>query len=198
MKRLKSLIQEFPKPIRLFLGKALLVFIVWNITYIGFLSESKILDYPLTTHVGEASTEILNRFSSMSGFKAVRSERTTIYEGEYITQESSEIYHNERSILHIADACNGLELLVLYIGFIICMPSRFWRKILYIIFGVIIIDFVNIGRCIGLIYLREYYEVYFDFAHHYVFKITVYGVTFLLWILFARKIHFNNEILQVK
>ena len=198
MIKLNSLKNEIPLPIRLFLGKALLFFVLWNVIYIGFLSDSKILDYPLTTHVGEASTEILNRFSSMSGFKDVRSERTTIYEGEYITQESSEIYHNGKSILHIADACNGLELLVLYIGFIVCMPSRFWRKVKYIVLGVIFLDFINITRCIGLIYLREYYELYFNFAHHYLFKITIYGVTFLLWMLFARKIHFKNETLQVK
>jgi len=198
MINVSSLKNEIPLPIRLFLGKALLFFVAWKIIYVGFLLDSKILDYPLTTHVGEASTELLNRFSSMSGFEAVREAKTTLYEGEYTTVEASEIYHNGKSILHIADVCNGLELIVLYIGFIVCMPSNFWRKVLYIILGAILLDMVNIFRCIGLIYLREYFELYFDFAHKYLFKTAVYGVTFLLWMLFARKIHLKNEALQIR
>ncbi len=198
MIKFNSLFNEIPLPIRLFLGKALLFFVIWKIVYVGFLLDSKILDYPLTIHVGEASTELLNRFSSMSGFKAVREAKTTLYEGEYTTKDASQIYHNGKSVLHIADVCNGLELIVLYIGFIVCMPSKFWRKVLYIILGAILLDFVNITRCIGLIYLREYFELYFDFAHKYVFKTTVYGVTFLLWMLYARKIHLNNETVQIR
>jgi len=198
MIKFDSLLNEIPLPIRLFLGKALLFFVVWKIVYVGFLLDSKILDHPLTTHVGEVSTELLNRFSSMSGFEAVRVEKTTLYEGEYTTAIASDIYHNDKSILHIADVCNGLELIVLYIGFIVCMPSNFWRKLLYIIIGAILLDIVNITRCIGLIYLREYYDLYFDFAHKYLFKTTVYGVTFLLWMFYARKIHLNNEAVQIR
>ena len=160
--------------------------------------ESNILDYPLTTHVGEASTEILNRFSSMSGFEAVRQVKTTLSNGVYVAEEASLIYHNKKPVLFIADVCNGLELIVLYIGFIVCMPSAFMRKLLYIIIGVLLLDFVNIARCIGLIYLREYFEFYFDFAHKYLFKISVYGVTFLLWMRFARKINLSNETLQIR
>ena len=120
-----------------------------------FLLDSKILDYPLAIHVGEASTELLNRFSYMSVFKEVREAETALYEGEYTTKDASQIYHNGKSVLHIADVCNGSEIIVLYIGFIVCMPSKFWRKILYIICGAILFDFVNITRCVGLIYLRQ-------------------------------------------
>ncbi|MBO6880789.1 archaeosortase/exosortase family protein [Winogradskyella sp.] len=198
MINIKNLLQDIPKPIRLFLGKALLLFVVWKILYVGFLLDSKILDYPLTTHVGEASAELLNRFSSMSGFESVREVKTSIYEGELITEETSMIYHNNKPVLYIADVCNGLELIVLYIGFIVCMPSSFFRKLLYIVLGAILLDVVNIGRCIGLIYLREYFEYYFDFAHKYLFKITIYAFTFLLWMLYARKINLNNESVQVE
>lgn len=197
--KIKSLINEIPYPIRLFLGKALLFFIVWKIIFVGFLSSSKILDHPLTTHVADASVYLLNEFSSMSGFEAVREVKTTVYDGEYATEVASQIYHNGKRVLYIADVCNGLELMVLYIGFIVCMPSRFWRKLIYILLGVVILDLVNITRCIGLIYLREYFEYYFEFAHKYLFKISVYAVTFLIWMKFAKKINLNsnNEAVQV-
>ncbi len=97
--KIKSQIDEIPYPIRLFLGKALLFFVVWKILFLGFISSSKVLDYPLTTHVGQASVEVLNKFSSMSGFEAVREEKTTIFEGEYATEVASQIYHNDKKVL---------------------------------------------------------------------------------------------------
>ncbi|KJD33918.1 hypothetical protein PK35_04055 [Tamlana nanhaiensis] len=198
MLNFKESLKNIPKPIRLFLGKALLFFVVWKLAYGFYFSHTKVLDYPLTKHVGEASTYLLNNFSPMSGFTV---ERTvgTFYIGEELVEGgvSSQIFHNDYLVLHIADNCNGLELLVLFIGFIICMPSSFWRKVLYIVIGCIIIDFVNILRCMGLIYLREYYHAYFDFAHHYLFKAAVYTCTFLMWMYFSRKISFKNENLQV-
>ena len=47
---------------------------------------------------------------------------------------ASVIYHHNKSILDIPFSCNKLKLIMLYVGFIICLPSRFWRKVRYILF----------------------------------------------------------------
>lgn len=197
MSKLNSLKNDIPLPIRLFLGKALLIFVVWQIVYLFFLKDAKVLDHPLTTHVAEASVFFLNNLTPMSGFYTSRVDASWVYEGEYLFEEASQILHNGNLVLYIADSCNGLELIVLYIGFIICMPSSLWRKAIYIVIGIILLDLINIGRCIGLIYLREYLHAYFQFAHKYVFKITVYAATFLIWWFYARKINLKNETLPV-
>ena len=106
---LNSLKNDIPLPIRLFLGKALLFFIVWKIIYSFFLYDSKFLDYPLTTHVAEASTVFLNNSMLLSGFTTQR----VFTEDDSLLIEASEIYHNDNLVLFIADACNGLELMVL-------------------------------------------------------------------------------------
>jgi len=189
MNKLKSFFKDIPLSIRLFLGKALLFFIVWKLIFNFFLSESKILDYPLTTHVAEASTFLLNHSLLLSNFTTER----VIAEWDGILEEASEIFHNGDLVLYIGDACNGLELFVLYIGFIVCMPAKFRRKVKYIIIGILILDLVNILRCCGLIYLTEYFHQYFDFAHKYLFKIIIYAATFLMWIVFSRKLSLKNE-----
>ena len=193
MINLKSLIKDIPLPIRLFLGKALLVFVVWKVLYSGFLYDSEYLDHPLTTHVAEASATLLNNLGDMSGFTTRRENTSFVFEGGKSIHEISAIYHNNIISLHIANACNGLEVFILYIGFIICMPSSFWRKTKYIILGILLLDAINILRCVGLIYLIEYFEVYFEFAHHYLFKAIVYTATLIIWGYFARKIHLKNE-----
>jgi len=197
MKKLNSLKNDIPLPIRLFLGKALLFFIVWKVIYGAFLYDSQHVDQFLTNHVGEASVLVLNNSGLFSGFTAKNEIHNDIYAGEIVENRASAIYHNDKLVLYIANACNGLELLVLYIGFVICMPSNFWRKVLYIILGVIILDIINIFRCVGLIYMREHLHAYFQFAHHYLFKIMIYTSTFILWVIFSRKIKLKNEALQI-
>lgn len=196
MEKIKLLIKDIPLPIRLFLGKAFLFFVIWKIIYSFFLFNSNSIDNLLTNHVGTSSVQILNNLTSMSGFIEKEEIYSEILGGEIIEHNSSAIYHNNYKVLNIAHACNGLELLVLYIGFIVCMPSNLKRKVLYIVIGVILLDIVNILRCVGLIYLREYFHAYFQFAHHYVFKVIVYSSTFILWIVYARKIQLKNEAVQ--
>ena len=197
MIKFNSLKNSIPLPIRLFLGKALLFFIVWEIIYGVFLYDSQLIDRLLTTHVGESSVIVLNNLTSMDGFIAKPENWNSTYAGEIIENQVSAIYHNNKKVLYIANACNGLSLMILYLGFIVCMPSKFWRKFLYIILGVIALDCINILRCVGLIYLREYLQAYFQFAHHYLFKVTVYTATFLIWMLYSRKIHLKNESIQI-
>ena len=192
MIQFKSLFSDIPKQIRFFLVKALLFFIIWKVIYGIFLFNTKILDFPLTEHVANSSVMVLNKFTTMSGFTAAREVESVIYKGDLIAYGSSSIYHNNKLVLNVADACNGLEFLVLYIGFIVCMPSKFWRKIKYISIGIIILDGINILRASGLIYMREYFHAYFDFAHHYLFKATVYATAFIMWMLFTRKIQLKK------
>lgn len=197
MLKFNSLKNNIPLPIRLFLGKAFLFFVIWKIIYSFFLFDSQFIDNKLTMHVGESSVKFLNNLTSMSGFAAINEAYPEVHYGKIQEFNMSVIYHNGENILNIANACNGLELMVLYIGFIVCMPSKFRRKILYIIIGVILLDMINILRCVGLIYLREYFHTYFQFAHHYLFKIIVYASTFILWIVYSRKIQLKNESIQV-
>ena len=193
MGKINSILNNIPLPIRLFLGKALLFFVVWKVIYTFFLFDSQLFDKVLTKHVGDTSAFVLNNSGLMSGFTSEIEKYDSVFNGEKLNNQVSAIYHHGEKVLHIANVCNGLELIVLYIGFIVCMPSSFKRKLLYIIFGVIILDLINIFRCVGLIYLSEYFEAYFDFAHHYLFKAIVYLATFLLWVKFSRKISLNEK-----
>lgn len=193
MKQLFNSLKNIPYTVRLFLGKALLFFIAWKLIYSFFLFDSQLIDRVLTKHVGEASVYVLNTFNSSALFSSKIETYQSEYGGEQLNNAVSAIYFKEKKALHIANVCNGLELLVLYVGFIVCMPSTIKRKLIYIVFGVVFIDFINVLRCVGLIYLYEYFNVYFEFAHHYLFKAIIYLATFLLWMRFSRKININDK-----
>lgn len=189
---------KLPIQVRLFFGKALLFFIIWKIAYTFFLFDSQIVDSFLTEHIGNTSAFVLNNSGFLSGFTSIIEKYDEVYDGGILHNRISAIYHNNYKVLHIANACNGLELIVLYIGFIVCMPSSFVRKIKYIILGIIALDLINVIRIVGLIYLREYFEAYFNFAHHFLFKAVIYLSTFIMWRFFSRKIDFNKYIVSQK
>lgn len=190
---LKSVLNDIPIAVRLFLGKALLLYLIWELAHSYYILPSQILDTPLTTHVAIASVWLLNALGHMGQFSAVPYSFPSVYRGKEIYMDAMEIYHNSDIALSIAHACNGLELMVLYVGFIVCLPSPLIRKIKYIVLGVLLIHIVNVLRCAGLIYLGEYFDMYFDFAHHYLFKAVIYATTFLIWMLFSRKINLNSK-----
>jgi exosortase/archaeosortase family protein len=92
----------------------------------------------------------------------------------------------------VEDACNALELFVLYISFIWILPSTLKRKIWYTVLGVISIFVINVARCAGITYLIIFYPQYSEFAHHYIFAFVVYAFIIALWLAYSNKVTFNN------
>lgn len=192
----QNFLNETPATIRAFLRNALIVFAVWKVVYLVFLLDTRILDKPLTDHVGEGTAWFLNNWTPLEGFSATPIKKNILFEGRLQFNEVSQVRHQGEDVLLIADGCNGLELMILFIGFILCFPSSILKKNIFIILGIGIIDFANILRCGGLVFLKKYYDYdLFQFAHHYGFKITLYGIIFSMWILFTKTIKFKNVVI---
>jgi exosortase family protein XrtF len=186
-------LSTIPKPIRSFLQRALLIVIVWKVLYLGFWAYPRTLDAPLTNLVGEHSAWMLNQLTGSSEYSARPYIYDIPFEGEIQVSPVSRIDKNGEKILHIADGCNGLELFVLYVGFLLAMPASARRKLLFIVAGMAIIHAVNVLRCAGLCILIQRWREHFDLAHHYIFKVMIYSVIFLLWVKFSQKITFTKE-----
>ena len=154
--------------------------------------EKRTLDQPLTNLVGRQSAFVLNVFHGSDQFASTPKVAVTRMEGEFQVSKVSTINRHGKAIMHIADNCNGLELFVLFWGFIVAMPAPLQRKVVYAFAGILLIHVVNILRCVGLTALMMHWDRYFDLAHHYIFKMVVYGTIFLLWIQFARPLNFKS------
>jgi exosortase family protein XrtF len=193
LKAIYSELGKVPKPILNVGIKALLLFLLWKAVYLLFLLPARQVDKPLTDAVGNQTVRFLNLVHDTQGFveKPIVSE--TIFEGQSTKREMSVIFFNGKRVMGIADGCNGLELIVLYIGFILIMPAKIKRKILFIIFGVLLIYMLNVLRCAGLATIQIYVKHFFVFAHHYLFKIIIYSAIFILWVFFSRNLTFQKD-----
>ncbi|MEY3677889.1 MAG: hypothetical protein RI924_30 [Bacteroidota bacterium] len=189
----KFLFKDVKGPVRDFFYRALLLFVIWKTVYLIVFLPNRLLDGPLTNLVGSQTVSILNFSHRTTSFTSSPFVSKKFFEGQLIESNVSRITFNNFKVMHIADGCNGLELFVLYIGFILLLPSTLKRKVLYILSGVIIIHLANLIRCAGLATIEIYIQSYFEFAHHYVFKIIIYGTIFLLWMCYARKLSFKID-----
>jgi len=184
----KKAFEHFPPQIRIFLLRGLVLFAIWKFVYLFFWAQPRTLDGPLTNTVGSQSVWILNQLYQTKGFKATPVVAVTRMEGDYQIAKVSKIDKDGKHLLNIADDCNGLELFILYIGFILSMPATIKRKVIYLIGGVFIIHIVNLLRCVGLSALLMHWDRYFDLAHHYIFKIMVYSTIFVLWVRYSNNL----------
>jgi len=191
-KALKA-INEIPKPVKTFASKALVLLIVWQVVYLGFLAPTRIIDKPLSMFTGNATAWCVKKLMpghSIVVKEVLQREKVEALEFDYL---KTTIFADGMKLIGIADGCNGLSLFILFIGFLIAYPAPLWLKIRYGFLGLILIVLVNILRCTGLAMLAYFNPEFFFYAHHYLFKVMVYGIVFFLWVRFTQINQKNNQ-----
>ncbi len=178
---------QIPRPVALFFLKAFLVFIVWKAVYLLWLMPSGLLDTPLTHSVGAGTVATLNFFGGHGRFSPVPGFETQDLDGGSVHFAVTDIYFNGQNTLRIASACNGLELMVLYVAFLFCYPGRPSRRWGFAGGGLCLIFLLNILRCSLLVWISMRYRQYLDFSHHFFFTFLIYACIFLLWWRYAAK-----------
>jgi exosortase/archaeosortase family protein len=184
---------RIPKPVRGLLLKAAILFVAWKAVYLLFLLPGRVLDKPLTYAVGKGTAATLSLFNPSGDYTAVSAIRPGELAGEGLIPVMV-IRSDQAVLLNIADPCNGLELLILYAGLILCLPAMRGRKFVYIIGGIIGIEILNVLRCAGLVYVYLQKPDWLDYAHHYLFTFVVYAFIFWLWYLFSRDPEFAKKL----
>jgi exosortase/archaeosortase family protein len=175
-----NILTNIPKPIKHFLLKSLLVFVVWKLLYHLILYPARVPDSQLT-HITAVITKKLIQFHYPDS--VIRIEKMNAPLPREI------LLMNNKKIVGIADGCNGLELYILYIGFLICFPASVRKLLLYTAIGLLSIFVLNNIRSYIITLLNINNSSYSDVAHHYLFKIFIYGVMFFS----LGKIYKNND-----
>jgi exosortase/archaeosortase family protein len=183
-------LNRIPKPVSQFLLKAAILFVAWKAVYLLFLLPGRILDKPLTYVIGKGAAAAL-RLLNPSGDANYNAIPTMNPEGH---EPVMAIRSDQTVLLKIADVCNGLELLVLYAGLILCLPATPSRKIAYITGGILGIEILNVIRCTGLVLIYLHKPQWLDFSHHYLFTFVVYAFIFWLWYQFFRDPEFAKKL----
>lgn len=152
-----------------FIIKGLIVYLIWFFVYENWLMNKGVIDEIIIDHIVLVAKEILD----LLGFE------TFIYEHVIGIQGSHGVF--------IGTPCNGIELMALFMGFILVFPGSWKTKSWYIPLGLLIIHILNLIRVVSLTVMAKFYPEYLDFNHKYTFTITLYAIVFYGWILWVKQ-----------
>ncbi len=183
---IKETYKSIPSPVKSFLKRALLVFIVWKLIYHLFLFNGRVIDAPLTHITSFSTSKVLSKIYYGNTF-FVREDCKPVPGMENQLSCMDDIYMNYRKVIGISDFCNGLELYALYLGFLLCVPGAIKRAISFMTLGLIVIYVANILRCVTIAVMGINQNRLTDIAHHYIFKLVVYLLIFLMWVIYFKK-----------
>ncbi|MGL2963095.1 exosortase family protein XrtF [Flavobacterium sp. RSB2_4_14] len=174
---MKNLLVQY-KPFLLFLGKFVLSYLLLTIVYQSYLNRfdtSKNEVDTFTQLVANQTETVLSWFDSQS------------YTMPHLKEPSVKMFYHNTYISRIIEGCNALSVIILFIAFTLAFTGKFKNTIIFIALGSIVIHVLNITRiallCIALYHFPEMEHI----LHGVIFPLVIYGVVFLLWILWVNK-----------
>ena len=184
-----SSFKSIPAEVRQFLGRVVLIFAAWKLVYIFILIPNEMPDAWLVRQLGNYSAKTMSVFYGGSDFTVKNTRRLKTYGNEQVWVTHSYIYpKGKQAVLGIYQACNGLELMILTAGFMLCFKGDWKKKTVFIVAGVVGLFILNVLRCAMLGVVNMEFPRHFDFAHKYIFSLVVYAYTFLIWIWYVAKV----------
>ena len=181
---MKNLLQQY-RPFLLFLGKFLLTYLVLTVLYQSYLnrfdSTANQVD-SFTQMVANQTQALLTIFDAAARIESHPTEPSVkiIYSGKYVSR--------------IIEGCNALSVMILFVSFIVAFTGKWKQTLLFIFFGLLLIHLLNISRIALLSVALCHYPEQEQLLHAVIFPFIIYGVVFLLWVIWVNKfsLHANK------
>ncbi len=177
-------LKKLPEPIQKFILRSILVFIVWKLLYHLVLYPIRVPDEQLT-HITATITKELVQLNYPDKIIHVETIKHP--------QQKENILMENKKIVGIADGCNGLELYVLFVGFLFCFPASKKKFITYSLIGIALIFIANTLRSYIITLLNINGSSLSEVSHHYFFKLAIYAMMFFLWVKYTKSSLKNEE-----
>jgi len=166
------------KPFLLFLGKFLLTYLLLTFVYESYLNQFDVRKFEVdgfTQLVAKQTKNIMLFFN---------------YEADIAPNKNEpaiNLFYNQRHMARIIEGCNGLSVIVLFVSFVVAFSGKKRETILFIIGGSLLIHVLNVFRIALLSVLLYHFPEREHILHGVFFPLFIYGVVFLLWIIWVNK-----------
>ncbi|WP_310554997.1 exosortase family protein XrtF [Flavobacterium sp.] len=162
------------KPFLLFLGKFFLAYLILTLIYRLYITNT--CD-DCVDRITQNVSILTEKFSNFMGFNL-----STVRDyGQY------KIIFENKMVARIVEGCNAVSVIILFISFVIAFSGKFKQTFFFILTGSLIIYILNIFRIIVLSVLMFHYPEQEHFLHGVVFPLIIYGVVFILWVIWVNK-----------
>jgi len=128
------------------------------------------------------TTAVANQTARMITFLGYKAEIK-----QHQDELSLKVLVNNTYVSRVIEGCNSISIIILFLAFIIGFSGNLKTTISFGIVGSLLIYVTNIFRIavlsIGILKYPEYQET----LHSLVFPAIIYGMVFLLWVIWANK-----------
>lgn len=166
------------KPFFAFLIKFLLFYVVFTFFYKMYLGQYDVakneVDY-FTEVVANQTKQFMMLFNDDA--KSIKHD----------FEPSLKILYKSKYVARVIEGCNAVSVMILFAAFIFAFSTHWKKTSLYIVLGVLLIHVLNVIRIALLSFALYYYPEYEEILHGTIFPLFIYGVVFILWILWVTK-----------
>ncbi len=104
-----------------------------------------------------------------------------------LKEASVKLYYHDKWVARIIEGCNAVSVIILFISFIIAFSGRLKHTLVFISIGVLIVHFFNVLRIALLCMAIFHFPKYENVLHSVIFPLFIYGIVFLLWVIWVNK-----------
>ena len=97
------------------------------------------------------------------------------------------------SFISVAPECTSLKQWLHWLFLMLIFPGPWKHKLWYIPLGLVIIEFINVVRVVGITLCMIPFPNHFDFFHDYFFKVLFYFFIFIMWVIWVEKFLHKKE-----
>lgn len=99
-----------------------------------------------------------------------------------------QLYMNQEIVGQIVEGCNSVSIIILFVAFVLAFRQGWKKTVLFLFAGAILIYAINLVRIAILSIALHRFPEYQDFLHRVIFPGIIYGMVFILWVLWIRSI----------
>ncbi|MCB0457268.1 MAG: exosortase family protein XrtF [Flavobacteriaceae bacterium] len=176
---MKELFRKYQAVLRfllIFLGS----YILLSLLYGGFLSLSRGEEATpdvITQNVAKQSTALLNSLGYVSKVAANKD------------LPSLQLWVEGTQVGTIIEGCNSLSIIILFMSFVVAFSGPIKKTVVFLFAGAVLIYSVNLVRIAILAIALYQYPQYQEPLHTIVFPGIIYGLVFVLWVIWVKSLN---------
>lgn len=164
------------RPFLIFLAKFFFTYLVLSLVYQGYLSlyDGNSVDR-ITQFVARNTEQLLALF------------RVDFQAQEVLNTPYIILNYNQKAIARIIEGCNAISVIILYISFVVSFSGKLKPTLFFIFGGSFLVYIFNVVRIALLSVALYWFPQHEAFLHEIVFPLFIYGVVFVLWVVWVNK-----------
>lgn len=173
------------KPFLLFLAKFAASYLLLTFIYQSYLHQfdEKKMEVDSFTQIVASQSKLLLSISDSQSHTGINTKEASV-----------KLFYKGKWVARIIEGCNAISVIILFVSFVIAFTGKLKPTLLFLIIGSLLIHVFNVFRIALLCMALNNFPQFDSVLHDVIFPLVIYGLVFLLWIVWVNKYSFYAEL----